>query len=100
MHPKASKAHVMHGDIACDRRLYAEGRRHYDQALAGGMKDVDKSEIAKKKARVPEEVTSTHCSFSKTRGEIVRSRHSRGGGNLYWVENTGLLDPRLRGGDD
>ncbi len=50
MKPKLSKAHVMLGDIACARKQYDEGQKHYADALKGDMADVSKAEIEKKKA--------------------------------------------------
>ena len=48
MKPKNSKAHKMLGDIACERKQYEEGQRHYQNALKGDMKGVDKKEVEKR----------------------------------------------------
>ena len=49
MNPKLSKAHAMLGDIACLRKQFSEGQKHYDDALKGDMSGVTKAEIEKKK---------------------------------------------------
>jgi tetratricopeptide (TPR) repeat protein len=45
-----SKAFYLLGDIACERRLFDEGRSYYDSALAGDMVGVDRNDIIHKKA--------------------------------------------------
>lgn len=50
MKPKLSKAHKMLGDIACERNQFADGQKHYADALAGDLADVDKADIEQKKA--------------------------------------------------
>lgn len=45
-----SLAHATLGDISCARRLYEEGRAHYDDALKGDMKDVTADDLQKRKA--------------------------------------------------
>jgi tetratricopeptide (TPR) repeat protein len=50
MKPKLSKAHKMLGDIACERKQYADGQKHYADALAGDLADVNKADIEQKKA--------------------------------------------------
>jgi tetratricopeptide (TPR) repeat protein len=50
MDPRLSLAHVILGDISCERRLYEAGRKHYDNALAGDMQNVDAAEIEQRKA--------------------------------------------------
>ncbi|MCP4678412.1 MAG: tetratricopeptide repeat protein [Deltaproteobacteria bacterium] len=47
MNNKLSRAHVLLGKIACERRLYAAGKQHYKRALEGNMAKVKKSEITK-----------------------------------------------------
>jgi len=44
-----SLAHATLGDISCARRLYDEGKAHYDDALKGDMKDVTAADIVKRK---------------------------------------------------
>ena len=50
MRPKNSKAHMMLGDIACGRKQFEEGRKHYGNALEGDLKGVDKMDIQKKQS--------------------------------------------------
>lgn len=45
MKPKMSRAHVMLGRIACERRRFDEGRKHYDKALKGDLQGVTKEDI-------------------------------------------------------
>ncbi len=47
MNNKLSRAHVLLGNIACERRLYPAGRQHYKRALEGDMIKVKKAEITK-----------------------------------------------------
>ncbi len=50
MKPQHSKAHGMLGDIACERKRYDEGKKHYDMALKGDLKGIGKADIKKKLA--------------------------------------------------
>ena len=50
MDSKLSKAHAMLGDIACERKRYDEGRKHYDSALKGDRKNIDVAAVQKKQA--------------------------------------------------
>jgi len=45
-----SMAHLILGDIACERRLYDAGQTHYDNALTGDMVGVTRADIEKRKA--------------------------------------------------
>jgi tetratricopeptide (TPR) repeat protein len=45
-----SLAHAALGDISCARRLYDEGRAHYDDALKGDMKDLTAADLQNRKA--------------------------------------------------
>jgi tetratricopeptide (TPR) repeat protein len=48
MKPKLSRAHAMLGEIACSRRLYDEGRRHYAKALKGDLDGVSEADLKQK----------------------------------------------------
>ncbi len=48
--PALSLAHMYLGDIACERRLYAAGQTHYDNALKGDMVGLSADSIKKRKA--------------------------------------------------
>lgn len=48
--PALSLAHMYLGDIACERRLYAAGQTHYDNALKGDMVGLSADSINKRKA--------------------------------------------------
>ena len=45
-----SLAHATLGDISCSRRLYDEGRAHYDDALKGDLNDVTSADLVARKA--------------------------------------------------
>jgi tetratricopeptide (TPR) repeat protein len=45
-----SLAHATLGDISCSRRLYDEGRAHFDDALKGDLVDISSADIVKRKA--------------------------------------------------
>jgi tetratricopeptide (TPR) repeat protein len=45
MKPRLSKAHAMLGEIACSRKLYDEGRKHYARALKGDLDGVSKDDL-------------------------------------------------------
>ncbi len=47
MKAEISRAHAMLGKIACERRRFDEGRKHYDKALKGDLQGVTKAEIQK-----------------------------------------------------
>lgn len=49
MQPDLSFAHVILGDISCERRLYEAGRKHYDNALKGNMEGVDAAEVQQRR---------------------------------------------------
>ncbi len=51
MRPKMSEAHAMLAEISCSRKLYDDGRKHYQKALKGDLKGVSKSELQKKLAQ-------------------------------------------------
>lgn len=50
MQPDLSVAHMILGDIACERRLYEAGRKHYDDALKGDMVGIDGADVEKRKS--------------------------------------------------
>ncbi len=50
MQADLSMAHLILGDIACERRLYEEGLKHYENALAGDMVGVVAADVNKRKA--------------------------------------------------
>jgi tetratricopeptide (TPR) repeat protein len=50
MNSKLSKAHALLGDIACERKRFDEGQKHYADALKGDLVDIDKASVEKKKA--------------------------------------------------
>jgi tetratricopeptide (TPR) repeat protein len=50
MQADLSMAHLILGDIACERRLYDEGRQHYANALAGDMVGVVASDVTQRQA--------------------------------------------------
>lgn len=45
-----SMAHLILGDIACERRLFDAGQVHYDDALKGDMVGVSAADVQKRKA--------------------------------------------------
>ena len=51
MKPDLSLAHVILGDIACERRLYDRGQQHFADALAGDMQGVSAADIQKRQAQ-------------------------------------------------
>ncbi|HUU22794.1 MAG TPA: tetratricopeptide repeat protein [Phycisphaerae bacterium] len=50
MQADLSMAHLILGDIACERRLYEEGLKHYAGALAGDMVGIVAADVAKRQA--------------------------------------------------
>lgn len=45
MDPQNSISHVHMGDIACERRMYADGIKHYQEALKGNLKGTNQADI-------------------------------------------------------
>lgn len=48
MDPQNTASHVYMGDIACERRMYKDGIKHYQNALKTNMQAFKKSEIEKR----------------------------------------------------
>ena len=48
MEPDNSAAQVYMGDIACERRMYPDGVKHYQNALTGNLKGFSRQEIDKR----------------------------------------------------
>ncbi|MBN2341970.1 MAG: tetratricopeptide repeat protein [Deltaproteobacteria bacterium] len=48
MDPKSSASFAHMGDIACERRMYKDGIKHYQDALKGDLKGMKKSDVEKR----------------------------------------------------
>ncbi|MDD5307627.1 MAG: tetratricopeptide repeat protein [Deltaproteobacteria bacterium] len=49
MQPNLSRAFALLGDIACGRRLYDAGQKHYEDALKGDLVGVSRTDIEKRR---------------------------------------------------
>jgi tetratricopeptide (TPR) repeat protein len=50
MQTNLSRAHALLGDIACGRRLYDAGQKHYEDALKGDLDGLSRADLEKRRA--------------------------------------------------